>query len=485
MNIKRILAAVLSVCMLLSVMVIPTFAATSATPNLAFTVDAASVKCGEAVTVEISLNSARCTNGVVNGTLEFDSAVLEIASVTLNPDFVDSNDADVGLAYVEADGKLEISFTAPRQPAYVPNELIATVSFEAIAGGDVTLTLNEESTIAVHGYVGVAQEEALTVGHDFDEILLADDANLVSAADCVNAAVYYKACTVCSALSTETFEFGTELGHDWATTYSYDDDNHWFDCSRCAEDKDTAAHNHDTMLKNADGHWTKCVCGHETELVAHTESPWIYDVRPTMDKAGHRYKECTVCGQVLAAEDIVAEDLGEEVITYVIVASASEGGTISPADKTYVLEGESVVYNFYPEVGYEVAYVMVNGAYLGKLDSYTFANVAHSGSIYVVYKELVVYDDGYVETPEIVIPEDPAASDEALIAVAEAKLAELKAVSTAGCSAKSAAAYDVAVLALELAVENGASGDEIVSLIANAYLAKENLEVGNAETCDD
>ena len=484
MNIKRILAAVLSICMVLSVMVVPTFAAADANANVAFTVSATELDCDDTLTVEISLTK-RSNKGDITGSLAFNADVLELTDVAVNEALKDSSGAAVVITTEENDGALDFRFTTPSDPAYgvYPN-VIATLTFTAKNPGDATLTLNETSTV-FNDFVGVAQEEALTVGHDFDEILLADDANLVSAADCVNAAVYYKACTVCSALSTETFEFGTELGHDWATTYSYDDDNHWFDCSRCAEDKDTAAHNHDTMLKNADGHWTKCVCGHETELVAHTESPWIYDVRPTMDKAGHRYKECTVCGQVLAAEDIVAEDLGEEVITYVIVASASEGGTISPADKTYVLEGESVVYNFYPEVGYEVAYVMVNGAYLGKLDSYTFANVAHSGSIYVVYKELVVYDDGYVETPEIVIPEDPAASDEALIAVAEAKLAELKAVSTAGCSAKSAAAYDVAVLALELAVENGASGDEIVSLIANAYLAKENLEVGNAETCDD
>lgn len=44
----------------------------------------------------------------------------------------------------------------------------------------------------------------------------------------------------------------------------------------------------------------------ESELKAHVESDWITDTEAGYDKAGAKHKECTVCGQVLANEEISA-----------------------------------------------------------------------------------------------------------------------------------------------------------------------------------
>ena len=65
--------------------------------------------------------------------------------------------------------------------------------------------------------------------------------------------------------------------HNISGEWSNDADNHWHACSGCEEKFDSAAH---------------------------TASDWIIDVEATTAAAGHRHKECTVCGKVLEEEDI-------------------------------------------------------------------------------------------------------------------------------------------------------------------------------------
>lgn len=60
-------------------------------------------------------------------------------------------------------------------------------------------------------------------------------------ADCVNAGTEAgKTCTICGA--TEGYAEIPALGHDFATEWTYDADNHWYDCSRCDVDDAKAAH---------------------------------------------------------------------------------------------------------------------------------------------------------------------------------------------------------------------------------------------------
>ncbi len=365
-------------------------------------------------------------------------------------------------------------------------------------------------------------------------------AQLVSPADCENAAVYKD---VCACGDEEApYSVGDPLGHDFSDEYNTTgEDTHWFDCANGCGTKNSEAphedadddkicdvcgkelHKHSYVIKNSDdsghwnececgeidpatgviphnfnikkadsdSHWTACACGATTPAVAHTASDWIYDSIPTMNTSGHRHKECTGCGYVLASEKVDA-DVNWKDVTYVISATASEGGNVSPAGKSYVSHGSDVTYYFQANLGYEVAYVIIDGSYAGRVDSYTFNNVQASHSIFVVFKEIApAYDDGYVTPPEIVIPEpsapsEPAETDSKTYIAAVAKLAELKAVSTAGCTEASAAAFNAAVLALEIAVESHASDDVLIECVANAYLAKANLSiVKNPVTCDD
>ena len=68
---------------------------------------------------------------------------------------------------------------------------------------------------------------------------------LKTPADCTRNAVYFKSCS-CGAISTtDTFvAMNTALDHAYGSDWKYDSTNHWHECNRCHEKKDTAAHNY-------------------------------------------------------------------------------------------------------------------------------------------------------------------------------------------------------------------------------------------------
>ena len=96
----------------------------------------------------------------------------------------------------------------------------------------------------------------------------------VTAPTCTEGGYTTYTCTVCgySYTGDETAATGHTLG-DWLS----DEENHWKVCSECAAIVDSAAH---------------------------TASDWITDIEATAEAAGHKYKECTVCGRVLEEEEI-------------------------------------------------------------------------------------------------------------------------------------------------------------------------------------
>ena len=69
-------------------------------------------------------------------------------------------------------------------------------------------------------------------------------------------------------------------------------------------------------------------------------------------------------------------------ITYTINASvAGSGGSISPANTLNVLYGGNGVFTLTPNTGYHVSNVVVDGASVGPVSSYTFSNISANHSI--------------------------------------------------------------------------------------------------------
>jgi len=76
------------------------------------------------------------------------------------------------------------------------------------------------------------------------------------------------------------------------------------------------------------------------------------------------------------------------VTTYTITASASAGGTISPAGGVTVVAGESQGFQITPASGYMISDVLVDNSSVGAVSSYTFSDVSADHTISVIFKRI-------------------------------------------------------------------------------------------------
>ena len=137
----------------------------------------------------------------------------------------------------------------------------------------LNVTMDADKTVIV-------TYKAIPHTHTYDREIQKPE-TLKSAADCTNDEVYFKSCSCGEISTTETFTAaGTQLGHEWASDWRKDTDNHWKECSRCHEKKDEAAH----------------------------DFKWVVDREATAMQKGFKHEECKVCGYKKAAVEIPATD---------------------------------------------------------------------------------------------------------------------------------------------------------------------------------
>ena len=78
-------------------------------------------------------------------------------------------------------------------------------------------------------------------------------------------------------------------------------------------------------------------------------------------------------------------------LSYIITASASEGGTITPSGNVEINCGENKEFVITANEGYEIENVVVDGQSQGAITSYTFENVTEAGhSIEATFNEIIV-----------------------------------------------------------------------------------------------
>lgn len=94
---------------------------------------------------------------------------------------------------------------------------------------------------------GMTKTETLQQTHVYDQ-MNPTSANLKTQATCTSPAVYYKTCS-CGAKGTETFTYGSALGHTASSTWGKDANYHWNVCSRCGAKGDLIAHTFDSTGK--------------------------------------------------------------------------------------------------------------------------------------------------------------------------------------------------------------------------------------------
>lgn len=90
------------------------------------------------------------------------------------------------------------------------------------------------------------------------------------------------------------------------------------------------------------------------------------------------------------------------IITHSITANASANGTITPAGRTEVIQGETVVYTVTPDDGYEVDYVNVDGLDVSLEDgTYTFEAVSADHTIRAYFKQTATVDANLINVDDI------------------------------------------------------------------------------------
>ena len=102
-------------------------------------------------------------------------------------------------------------------------------------------------------------------------------------------------CTEKATCTTCGNEYGTALGHNYATTWSTDGTNHWHECSRCHDKKDLAAHSGGTATCTEQATCTACDTKYgDKKADNHTATTYRYEA----NNNGTHKKIHTCCGAV-------------------------------------------------------------------------------------------------------------------------------------------------------------------------------------------
>jgi len=107
-------------------------------------------------------------------------------------------------------------------------------------------------------------------------------------------------------------------------------------------------------------------------------------------------------GHIFAGTDSGVWRIPISTTGFTITASASEGGTISPDGDITVFENSSQTFAITPIVGFAVSDVLVDGASVGAVASYTFSNVTANHSISASFHSVPTSNLGGVNSDGLV-----------------------------------------------------------------------------------
>lgn len=235
-------------------------------------------------------------------------------------------------------------------------------------------------------------------------------------------------CSVCDEADTKTI---AALGHAYGKEWYFDETDHWHECD-CGAKADVAAHTdtdengkcdtcdypmpieekpieHEhswssTYSKDEDYHWFTCSgCDETGEKALHTPGGWIVDKAATATTDGSCHTECTVCGYVTDRATIPATGSTGPSFNYAewlrylallesqkftIQANAGVGGSISADGNGSVPFGKDTTYTITPDKGYAIDSVVVDGKNVGAVSSYTFRDVRKNHTISATFTKV-------------------------------------------------------------------------------------------------
>ena len=356
-------------------------------------------------TATANVTSSDTTAPVISGVEEGKTYCIEISKVTVT---------DTKLKEVTLNGVTQTVSNGKCEFAVSPKDGTQTIIAKDLAGNTTTMTftVNNGHTPGPAATEDTAQKcivcgDTITppLGHVHKNHLTKVSAKPAACEKDGNKEYYQCSCGLMFADSTAASEVTQadiripQTGHQFATTYTHDGNNHWYACTNpgCtavsgkeahtpeADDGDCttavkcsvcggtaiAAKQHDygkTYQSNDKEHWQICKnagCTHQTAKTKHTAGDWIVDTKATVEKEGSRHKECSICGYVMKTESIA------KLIQYKVLEGADET-VISHKDESLTLRADGEYPKF---VSIEVDGKVVDSKY------YT----AWSGSTYVKF----------------------------------------------------------------------------------------------------
>lgn len=331
---KRLLSAILSLCLLLSLC--PTAMAYGTVSN-GLSASTTEVSVGDEFGVELKIPAISDPLATIEFNISFPKDAFEVvtyekpAFATMYSSVSDANSmgritcsdfsasGDNDLTTLQAGGTisatLKVKDTAKAGRAYKIEVTLYTVdkidegtynSVDCAPAGvvkTVTITVKGNTPAHEHVWSDAWSKDATHHWHDCTatgcDVTVNADKNgyaahnynqkvatkdyLKTAANCTDAAVYFYSCE-CGAKGTETFTEGTALGHTPSTEWSKDTTYHWHVCQTCNAELDKAAHNPGPAATETTPQ-TCTVCGYEIAPVLPHEHDYTEQVATDEHKA--------------------------------------------------------------------------------------------------------------------------------------------------------------------------------------------------------
>lgn len=96
----------------------------------------------------------------------------------------------------------------------------------------------------------------------------------------------------------------------------------------------------------------------------------------------------TLTSEVVASTTTIPKPPPPPEPTYTIQASSEGKGSISPSGEVQVSQGDSKIFTFTPDAGYQIKDVRIDGDSKGKITSYEFSKVTGNGTIVASFERL-------------------------------------------------------------------------------------------------